>query len=174
MPLRSTLRKAVLISRLCMISVRLVPYFPTYIPVMCCQNLVWMISPKAGMVEVVREAVLMGEHRLMSLPFICPGLTRLGIFRPPRLLDYLIQGANYHLHTDLATQAFFCECRPFPLGSCSSASSAALCSPPHHYCPLQRSPTTSSPAAICSPSCFNAPSWALAHHAPHGWASHQD
>lgn len=62
------------------------------------KSLVWMISPKAGMVEVVREAVLMGEHRLMSLPFICPGLTRLGAFRPPRLLDYLIQAANYYLY----------------------------------------------------------------------------
>lgn len=49
-----------------------------------------MISPKAGMGEVVREAVLMGGHRLMSAPFICAAHTRLGAFRPPRLSLFLI------------------------------------------------------------------------------------
>lgn len=125
----------------------------------------------------------MGEHGLMSLPFICAALTRLGAFRPPRFsraVSSLIipcKAGNLVLiiiYTDLATQAFFCERRSFPLGSCSSACSAALCSPPHRYCPLQRPPTTSSPAAICSPACFNSPSCALAQHASDGWASHQD
>ena len=37
--------------------------------------------PKAGESEV-REAVLMGEHQLMSLPFICAAGTRLGIRLP--------------------------------------------------------------------------------------------
>ena len=69
---RSTLRKAVSISRLCMIFARLVPFFLSILPVLCCQSLVWMIPLKAGMVEVVREAVLMGEHRLMSLPLYVP------------------------------------------------------------------------------------------------------
>jgi hypothetical protein len=60
-----------------------------------------MISPKAGMVEVVREAVLMGEHGLMSLPFICAAVTRLGSFRPPRFCpDYATLGtwANYYIY----------------------------------------------------------------------------
>lgn len=40
-------------------------------------NPMWMILgglPKAGRSEVVREAVLMGEHRLMSLPLYVPPL----------------------------------------------------------------------------------------------------
>lgn len=49
-----------------------------------------MIPLKAEMVEVVREAVLMGETRLMSLPFICAALTRLR-----RFLDR--QDSVYHI-----------------------------------------------------------------------------
>jgi hypothetical protein len=71
-PLKLISKKAVSINRLCTICERLVSYFPFFF--LCPWSyfgVVDLVRPKAGRSEV-REAVLLGEHRLMSLPLYVP------------------------------------------------------------------------------------------------------
>lgn len=134
------------------------------------------VSQKRGNPKVVREAVLMGDRRIMRLPLYAAAATRPkeGL-RPPshhssKCLTLMTSSPQQYrtnqLSIDLAEEALVGQCRSVPLGSPSSAHPPSSPASPGHRS-IQRTPPPAS-APTCPSSSIDATASSCANRCPGG------